>query len=79
MAIEAAVEAIEQNDYRLVVPIQFEVSEIPAKAHPDESIKTRLEFNDSAPPAATGGVRPETTGKIVQTLKKYGPLKHPAK
>jgi hypothetical protein len=30
MAIEAAVEAIEKNDYRLVVPIKFEVTDIPA-------------------------------------------------
>jgi predicted DNA-binding protein len=29
-AIEAAIEAIEQNDYRLVVPIEFKVTKIPS-------------------------------------------------
>jgi predicted DNA-binding protein len=28
MALEAAVEAIEKNDYRLVLPIQFEVAHV---------------------------------------------------
>lgn len=30
LAIEAAVEAIEKNNYELVVPIKFEVSRVPA-------------------------------------------------
>jgi predicted DNA-binding protein len=33
-AIEAAVEAIERNDYRLVVPVQFEVTHVPAVRYP---------------------------------------------
>lgn len=38
LAIEAAVEAIEKNDYRLVVPIKFEVAYVPypqRKTHSD--------------------------------------------
>ncbi len=31
MAIEAAVEAIERNDYSLVVPIEFEVVRVPSE------------------------------------------------
>lgn len=31
LAIEAAVDAIEKNDYQLVVPIQFEVAQVPAE------------------------------------------------
>jgi predicted DNA-binding protein len=38
LAIEAAVEAIEKNGYRLVVPIEFEVSRVPTeKSKPTES------------------------------------------
>src|SRR5947207_10413129 len=41
MAVEAAVEAIEQNDYRIVVPIQFAITRAPAVAkyseHQDQS------------------------------------------
>jgi hypothetical protein len=41
MAIEAAVEAIERNGYRLVVPIEFQVAHIPAqmRAHEGSSGK----------------------------------------
>lgn len=42
MAIEAAVEAIEKNDYRLVVPIEFEVAHIPVK---------KISYTSSARPA----------------------------
>ena len=35
-ALEAAVDAIEANNYRLVVPIEFDVRHVPAIARPDE-------------------------------------------
>jgi hypothetical protein len=42
MAIEAAVDAIEKNDYRLVVPIQFDVTQIPVeRAEPGKSSSLR--------------------------------------
>lgn len=31
MAIQAAVEAVEKNGYRLVVPIEFEVTQVPTQ------------------------------------------------
>lgn len=45
MAIEAAVEAIEKNGYRLVVPIQFKVESAPTPATDTKSAPY--------PPAAT--------------------------
>lgn len=44
LAIEAAVEAIEKNNYKLVVPIQFDVAQVPTQVRP-------------ADPTETGGVR----------------------
>lgn len=40
-AIEAAVEAIEENDYRLVVPIQFTVTHVPAEVGKREAPSAR--------------------------------------
>jgi hypothetical protein len=37
-AIEAAVEAIERNGYKLVIPIQFEVTQVPAAKKPSQSV-----------------------------------------
>lgn len=42
-AIEAAVEAIERNDYRLVVPIEFEVTHIPTPVGKPEALAARGE------------------------------------
>jgi len=33
-AVEAAVEAIERNEYQLVVPIKFDVASVPSPARP---------------------------------------------
>jgi predicted DNA-binding protein len=56
-AIEAAVQAIEQNDFRLVVPVayRFEVTHVPtARSYPMPGAHA-LELNEKpAPPPQTG-------------------------
>jgi predicted DNA-binding protein len=44
LAIEAAVEAIEKNDFRLVVPIQFELVRVPA-----EKTGNKISYRSQAP------------------------------
>lgn len=56
-AIEAAVEAIERNDYRLVVPIEFTVTHVPAPAGKSEASATP----GSKGVAGVGGRSSETT------------------
>jgi predicted DNA-binding protein len=58
LAIQAAVDAIEQNNYRLVVPIEFEVARIPSEkiasrtsypSHREDLTQSRIEEKPDAP------------------------------
>jgi predicted DNA-binding protein len=57
-AIEAAVNAIEENDYRLVVPIEFSVARVPAPAAEDPA-SPNLSSSISTSPAGAGSVEPK--------------------
>lgn len=66
MALKAAVEVIEENEYRLVVPIQFKAERVPAPAQypkhrPQYSV---TEDRPSSEPSA------DTQRKVIQALEK---------
>jgi hypothetical protein len=52
MAIQAAIEAIEKNDYRLTLPVTFRVEDIPIPASQDTSFLLAAE---KPPPYGPGG------------------------
>lgn len=78
MAIEAAVEAIEQNDYQLVVPIKFGVAKIPLQKKeiisPIHAHSSHL--NHPAPDALLPALRlHETIEKYPRSKNQRGPRK----
>jgi predicted DNA-binding protein len=77
-AIEAAVDAIEKNGYRLVVPIEFEVSHVPTKKPEQPVSYSRREsepptvLNEPNSPATKEGTAESVLDSLTKDIGKRG-------